>query len=313
MSGLGRAVIAGLVVGSMLCACGTDASDPDSASDVAGRVEVGEGRHLYLDCRGEGSPTVVLQSGFGNAGDIWELSETDSPAVQPALAETTRVCAYDRPGSLVTTTVDDGKVSDSGRTEPARSDQVPMPRDPAEVVAELHELLDAAGEAGPYLLVGHSMGGPLQALFAATYPDETAGLVLVDAPMPELRDSVTPDQWELIAHPKLAPGTYPEEYIAESYSMDMLLDEVEAAGPLPSVPVAVLVRGREEPMPDPPPENADDYQALAAAWPRAQAAFAASLPDAELTTVPGTTHHIQNQRPDAVVDAVDKVRNRAKG
>ena len=118
MSGLGRAVIAGLVVGSMLCACETDASDPDSASDVAGRVEVGEGRHLYLDCRGEGSPTVVLQSGFGNAGDIWELSETDSPAVQPALAETTRVCAYDRPGSLVTTTVDDGKVTDSGRTEP---------------------------------------------------------------------------------------------------------------------------------------------------------------------------------------------------
>ncbi|MEO9326433.1 alpha/beta fold hydrolase [Gordonia aurantiaca] len=63
-----------------------------------------------------------------------------------------------------------------------------MPRDPAEVVAELHELSDAAGKAGPYLLVGHSMGGPLQALCAATYPDETAGLVLVDAPM---RSSVT--------------------------------------------------------------------------------------------------------------------------
>ncbi|MEO9326434.1 hypothetical protein [Gordonia aurantiaca] len=79
------------------------------------------------------------------------------------------------------------------------------------------------------------------------------------------------------------------------------------------MPVAVLVRGREAPMLDPPPEYADDYRALADAWPRAKAAFAASLPDAELTTVPGTTHRIQNQRPDAVVDAVDKVRGRVKG
>ena len=67
------------------------------------RIEV-DGRTLFLECRGTGSPTVVLQSGFGNAGDIWSLTDTTAPAVFPALAETNRVCTYDRPGSMITTT-----------------------------------------------------------------------------------------------------------------------------------------------------------------------------------------------------------------
>ena len=59
-------------------------------------VEV-NGRDLHLECIGTGSPTVVLQSGFGNGGDIWSLTEADPPAVQPGLASSNRVCSYDRP------------------------------------------------------------------------------------------------------------------------------------------------------------------------------------------------------------------------
>ncbi|MCK8672641.1 alpha/beta hydrolase [Rhodococcus sp. HM1] len=317
MAVLRRALVAALMGGVLVCSCGTDtqAEDAVASGDVAGRVDIGDGHHLYLDCRGTGSPTVVLQSGFGNAGDIWSLSESDSPAVQPALATSTRVCSYDRPGSLVTTTVRDGEVVDAEEPSPGRSDEVPMPRDPAEVVAELHDLLTAAGETGPYVLVGHSLGGPLQALYAATYPSEVAGIVLVDAPMPELRDSVTADQWNLMAHPQLTPGSYPDGYTAETYSLDQLMDEIGTAPPLPPVPMEVLVRGEDTPLPDPLPPgmSAADLEALHGAEPQAQTDFVASQPDAELVVVPGTTHYIQTQRPDAVVDAVNRVRDRADG
>jgi hypothetical protein len=81
------------------------AAPPGSASegDFSGLVDVGGGHRLYLECRGNGSPTVVLQSGFGNAADIWSLAEADPPAVQAGVATFTRVCSYDRPGSLITT------------------------------------------------------------------------------------------------------------------------------------------------------------------------------------------------------------------
>src|SRR6476620_12400850 len=106
-----------------------------------------DGRTLYLECTGTGSPTVVLQSGFGSAGDIWSLSETATPAVQPGLATTNRACSYDRPGSPLLTTTRDGTVVPAERQR-GRSDAVPMPRDPADVVTELHDLLAAADVPG---------------------------------------------------------------------------------------------------------------------------------------------------------------------
>jgi pimeloyl-ACP methyl ester carboxylesterase len=117
-------------------------------------VDVG-GHWLHIYCVGAGSPTVVLEGGKGGTSLEWSL-------VQPQLAEQTRVCVYDRAGT--------------GWSEPG-----PMPRTPERVVAELHTLLEAAGEKGPYVLVAHSLGGRYVRLFAEQYPDEVAGLVLVDA------------------------------------------------------------------------------------------------------------------------------------
>ncbi len=138
--------------------------------DFSGLVEIGNGRRLYLECHGTGSPTVILESGFRNTAAIWTIS--DHPGQKPVLpevAEFTHVCAYDRPG----TTLSDNQFS--------RSDPVPMPRTIPEIVSDLHALLTAAQISGPYVLTAHSLGGIMARMYTATYPYSIVGLVLVDA------------------------------------------------------------------------------------------------------------------------------------
>ena len=122
-------------------------------------VDAGD-RRLYLDCRGAGGPTVVLENGLGSGSAGWGF-------VLPELAERTRVCAYDRAGL--------------GRSESA-------PRRPVSAyVEELRALLAAAGERPPWVLVGMSLGGTHVRVFTARHPDEVVGVVLVDAYLPDIR------------------------------------------------------------------------------------------------------------------------------
>jgi pimeloyl-ACP methyl ester carboxylesterase len=120
-------------------------------------VQVGD-RRLYLDCRGSGSPTVVLENGLGSGADGWGF-------VLPRIAERTRICAYDRAGI--------------GQSEPAPRRTV------ADAVEELRALLTTAGERPPYILVGMSLGGTHVRVLAGRHADETAGVVLVDAYLPD--------------------------------------------------------------------------------------------------------------------------------
>jgi pimeloyl-ACP methyl ester carboxylesterase len=174
---------------------------PAAQGDFAGLVDIG-GRRLYLECRGSGGPTVVLVAGYGNHGGIWSLEspELPQPPVLPTVAGFTRVCAYDRPGTV-------GDVDDP--TDRSRSDPVPQPRAARDTVADLHALLQAARVPGPYVLVGHSLGGLYARLYAATYPDEVAGMVLVDAMSERFRAVLTPEQWaaslELFDSPSVLP------------------------------------------------------------------------------------------------------------
>jgi len=276
-------------------------------SDDPSLVQEVDGRRLFLECRGSGSPTVVLQSGFGNAGDIWSLTDTSAPAVFPTLAESNQVCVYDRPGSMITTTDAGGTLTLADSARRGRSDPAPMPRDPAEVVTELHDLLAAADIPGPFVLVGHSLGGPLDVLYARTYPEEVSGLVVIDSPLPPNRDLADPAKWESVRlfglDPSLVPG-----YQLESYDIGTLFEEIDAAGALPDMPVVVVRRGGPSmtsgPIPEGLPITRAELDALGAAQWEGQAAWAASVPGAELITVPDTTHYIQNQRPDAVVAAI---------
>jgi pimeloyl-ACP methyl ester carboxylesterase len=121
-------------------------------------VEVG-GYDLHIDCAGQGEPTVVLDAGSGEMSADWVL-------VQREVSHTTRVCAYDRAGT-------------------GWSETGPEPRDAKLISGELRALLERAGLDGPYVLVGHSFGGLYAQTYASRYPEEVAGVVLVDSSSPE--------------------------------------------------------------------------------------------------------------------------------
>jgi pimeloyl-ACP methyl ester carboxylesterase len=142
--------------------------------DFAGLIEIDDGRRLYLECRGAGSPTVVLEAGYRSSARVWseDFRQLGAPRVMvlAGVAVFTRVCAYDRPGTVA-------PLKDDVR--PSRSDPVPQPRTAPDAVADLHRLLRAAGIPGPYVLAGHSLGGLFVRLYASIYPREV--LTLVDA------------------------------------------------------------------------------------------------------------------------------------
>ena len=163
---------------------------------------------------------------------------------------------------------------------------------------------------GPYVLVGHSLGGGFDLLYARTYPDEVAALVLVDSTLPIERDVLPADIFEqarlLSADPSVVPG-----YDVESYDRSTLFDEIEAAGPLPDIPVVVVRRGGPAQSVDPIPEVADftaaelaELEATNVVQWDGQVQWAASVPGAEVITIPETGHYVQVERPDAVVDAI---------
>ena len=120
-------------------------------------IDVG-GHRLHLNCTGSGSPTVVLEPGHGEASSVMGW-------IAPAVARDTRVCVYDRAGR--------------GWSEPADG-----PMDGAQTAADLHTLLERAHVPGPYVLAGHSFGGLYVLTFAANYPDQVAGIVLLDSTAP---------------------------------------------------------------------------------------------------------------------------------
>jgi pimeloyl-ACP methyl ester carboxylesterase len=134
-----------------------EATDDGRSAFGGELVDVG-GHRLFISCTGTGSPTVVLESGLGQGSAYWAR-------IAPTVATTTRVCAYDRAGR--------------GSSEPATGAM-----DGAAIARDLHALLAASGNAGPYVLVGHSSGGVYVRVFAAAYPDEVAGVVLLDAQSP---------------------------------------------------------------------------------------------------------------------------------
>jgi pimeloyl-ACP methyl ester carboxylesterase len=132
----------------------------DDVHDAApGKLYDVGGHRLHLDCHGHGSPTVVLFNSLGGISAGWAR-------ITAPVSEVTRVCAYDRAGE-------------------GWSDEAETPQDGVQTAEDLHTLLATAGEHGPYVLVGHSTGGTHTMAYSVRYPEQVAGLVLLDSSSPE--------------------------------------------------------------------------------------------------------------------------------
>jgi pimeloyl-ACP methyl ester carboxylesterase len=290
------------VAGTALCAATGQAT---VGGDFAGPVDIGHGRKMYLECRGEGTPTVVLVAGLKASAADWSMATPPGPTVFDEIAKSTRVCAYDRPGTPV-------------GEKPSRSDPVRQPTTAGDAAADLHALLRAAGVTGPYVMVGHSYGGLIAKLFASTYPASVAGLVLVDALTEGLRDAQTPDQWAV--QKRLMEGEIRESlalYPAlERIDPDRSFDQARDAAPLRPIPLIVLSAdkawGPQVPsmiaagvLPaDVPP---DFGYVTDAAQQQAQARLGKLVPNARHITRTNSGHEIHKEQPGLVIAAIRDV------
>ncbi|MGS0684282.1 alpha/beta fold hydrolase [Nakamurella sp. GG22] len=136
----------------------TQSVDQASAESIPGQlIDVG-GHRLYLSCTGSGEPTVILEPGLGGTSAAWGW-------IEPSVATHTRVCVYDRAGR-------------------GRSDSSPTAQDGDQIATDLHTLLERANITGPLVMVGHSLGGLYVLDYADRYPEQVAGMVLLDATPP---------------------------------------------------------------------------------------------------------------------------------
>jgi pimeloyl-ACP methyl ester carboxylesterase len=275
------------------------------------RVDVG-GYRLHISCIGDGSPTVVLDAGQGGFSLDWSL-------IQPELATTTRVCAYDRAGY-------------------GWSDPSPQPRTPRQIAEELHTLLVNAGIEGPYVLVGHSAGGKHVRLYATRHPQDLAGMVLVDARTEYVDANRSPEAlaaehkqqrrfqrtiwvaariglvrpfWAAL-WPKVWPATQNlsaerrteigvlqarSQQIKTVLREDAFLtqdnSQLNSAASLGNVPLIVLAAGQSV-----------EHDPL---WQEAQEQLARDSLNAKLIVASGSGHYIHWEQPTLVVDAIRQV------
>ncbi len=268
------------------------------------RFDVG-GYRMHIDCTGEGSPTVILESGLGDTYASWRK-------VQPQIAKFAHVCSYDRAGL-------------------GYSDSSPLPRTSKVIAGELHTLLQAAGVAPPYVLVGHSMGGFDVRLYASLYRSEVAGMVLVDSSHPDQENRFSPEvktmegSWRREAEfleysmpfgiPR-ALGLCDEdpvlraaecnyhtavESVAELKSFPESAAQAGATPALGDLPLVVLSHDPDKPSADLP---ADVARPLNDSWEKMQKELSQLSTRGTQADVKNSSHYIQLDRPDVVIDAV---------
>jgi pimeloyl-ACP methyl ester carboxylesterase len=243
--------------------------------------------------------------GLRASAEDWSIPDKSKRTVFTEVSKFTRVCAYDRPG----TPVDE---------KPSRSDPVSQPTTAKDAVGDLHALLTAAGEPGPYVLVGHSYGGLIVRLYASTYPKDVSGLVLVDALSEGLQDAETPQQWAI--QRKLIQNDDPESlalYPAlESIDVDRNFDQIRAAPALHPIPIIVLSMDRPwgpqvRSMIAAGKLSADVPSGFGyvvdAAQKKAQERLAKLVPNEKHITNTNSGHEIHKERPQLVIDAIREV------
>jgi pimeloyl-ACP methyl ester carboxylesterase len=271
------------------------------------RIDVG-GFKMHIHCTGQGSPTVMLESGLGDTYVSWRK-------VQPQIAKFARVCSYDRAGL-------------------GFSDSSSQPRTSKVMAEELHTLLGAAKIAPPYVLVGHSMGGFNVRLFAGLYRNEVAGVVLVDSSHPDQENRLPPElknmEGSWLREAEFLEYTMPvgiprlldlcetdpipraaecnlhsqRENVAELKAFRDSAAETAAAGTLGDLPMVVLSHDPEKPSADLPGDLAKPTND---AWEKMQEELAYLSTRGTQVIAKGSAHYIQIDRPDVVIDAVRNI------
>jgi len=276
-------------------------------------VDVG-GYQMHIYCTGQGSPTVVLESGLGDYWLAWYK-------VQPRISQFTRVCSYDRAGL-------------------GWSDPSPQSRTSKIFAQELHTLLQRASIPAPYVLVGHSLGGVNAHMFASLYSAEVVGMILVDSTYPHMEKRLPPRVNDLVASidrvtvllglamptgiPRLMGwcGTdHPEiqsmdravecrrQFFRESHEEWAGLnedgDQLQATSPFGNMPLVVL---SHDPDVSFEPGMPDDLEIdFNKAWGPMQVELARLSTNSSRVLAKGSSHEIQIDRPDMVIEAVQKV------
>jgi len=277
VNGWPRLVLALLI--SSCHAVAPPAKRPPAAPPVVtdGMVDVGS-LSLHIHCVGEGSPVVVMDAGLGNDGSVWKR-------VQREVSRGTRACVYDRAGT--------------GYSSPALA-----PHSNRQMARELHQLVTHAGLTGPYVLVGHSMGGINVRLFAAEHPDLVVGMVLVDATVnPLAARSLVPEE-EMKKFREMLPS------IGEGVDLDTFVAgaaEMRAASQsLGAKPLVVLTRGLPDEEPWATPEQRAEMLRI---WQEQQTELPKLSSNSVQVVVPTSHHFIQLEAPGLVAGAVTQVVN----
>ncbi len=259
-------------------------------------VDIG-GHRMHIHCTGQGTPTVILDSGLGDSYLSWQK-------VQPQIAQFTRVCSYDRAGL-------------------GYSDSSPRHRTSKDIAEELHTLLHNAGIPSHYILVGHSMGGYDVRLYASLYRNEVVGMVLVDASHPEQQKRFPPALNDMDATwvreqefleftmPRAAECNFhsAREAVAELKAISTSAAQTAATGSLGDIPVVVLSHDPNTPQPDLPE---DLVKPTNDAWEKMQEELAHLSTRGTQVIAKNSGHYVQLDRPDLVVETVRNVVDQAR-
>jgi pimeloyl-ACP methyl ester carboxylesterase len=264
---------------------------PGADPETTRAIDVG-GRRLVLTCSGQGAPTVVLETGLGAESDAWQT-------VQRGIASVTRVVRYDRAWR--------------GASDPA-----PRPRTARHLADDLSTLLLNASIPGPYVLVGHSLGGLVARVFAHRYPSVVAGLVLVD--------SAHEDQFDVFG--PTFPPPQPEEpqgltetrkfwttgwrdpsSTTEGIDLPAACAQAREVNSLGRLPIHVITAGTFLNQPLLPEARRPQLQRM---WDGLQEQFLRLSPNATHTRIMSSGHFIQREAPDRVVRAVLELLERVR-